>query len=440
MIVFSAQNTTFNDVIKIRDTFGTNSFLRTLNSEDHQKLNSIFLHHMFARTENPSDSKISQQYLARVHETSSILLGLAKVIHLNEFTEVENEEPNVNDLSDVVKRMKNLIGLINAEKFNFEDLDAWRMGSLMDRRFRDHWKIRSDELNNFRIDCKQKIDAGIIEALGELFELIDTNQNKIIGEEETTIKSINEAELENYYKLKLFQQLRDQIENHSRDMRNTLERDFKRHHHKIEKETGKFSQNVLEKKILDTIERMDPSDQCNDESQLDATFEFFWKSEDVIGSAELQQLKTDNAKSYKQQRTVIRQNIKQAFEAAFELEMYDVAVKQEFPDLDSLENWDFMEEELLAIEVMNDKTYFKVGLRRQLQKFNPFSYSNYDFCMPQIHSRFIELIDQNPYTARNYDGDVDFTKIRELCISFQNAVQKVTDEHGITKAGFRTDN
>ena len=144
LTAFSVKNTTFNDVIEIRDTFGTNSFLTNLNSEDHQKLNSVFLHHMFAQTKNPSDSKISQDYLTRVHETSSILLATAKAI-----------SSATNDLSKVTKRMKNLISLINAEKFNFEDLDAWRMGSLMDRRFRVHWKIRSDELNDFRIECKQ---------------------------------------------------------------------------------------------------------------------------------------------------------------------------------------------------------------------------------------------------------------------------------------------
>ena len=406
--------------------------MKTLSSEDQvlnrDKLNSVFLHHMFAHTENPSDSKISQDYLARVHETSSILLASAKAIHSND---TDASIFKTNDLSDVTKRMKNLIGLINAEKFNFEDLDAWRMGSLMERRFRDHWKVRSDELNTFRIDCKQNIDAGIIQSLGDLFEKIDSNQNKIISEETTTINSINEAELETFYKHKLLELLKDQIENHSRDMKNTLERDLKRHIHNIEKETGKFSDNVLEKKILDTIERMDALSE-HDDRQLNTMFETFWVSEDVIGSAELQQLRDINTKSYKEQKSYYRRCIKQGFETAFEPERFDVAVKQEFQFLDSLENWKFTYRQLIAIKVMNDPTYFKKHSRLNWN-WTPFGSPNYDLCMSQIHSRFTTLIDGNPYTAKNYDGDVDYTKIRDLCISFRKAIQIVTDDYDISK-------
>ena len=432
---FSGRNTTFNDVIEIYDSFKTNSFLKTLGNGDqqlnHQQLNSIFLHHMFARTENPSDSKISQNYLDRVHETSTVLIALAQAIHSFDNDELNLTKSNckTSDLSGIVKRMQNLIGLINAEKFNFEDLDAWRMGSLMERRFRDHWKVRSDELNNFRIDCKQKIDAGIIHTLGELIEKIDANKNEIIIQEEQTINSIKDAELEPFYKKKLHEQLKDQIECHSRDMRNTLERDFQRHRHKIAKETGKFSENVLQKKILERIEKMDPSDGYHDDVQLNVMFETFWKSEDVIGSSELRQLRENNTKSYREQMTDYRRYIKQGFEAAFtEPERYDVAVKQEFQSIKSLENWPFSQKDLLGIKVMNDKTYFKPKSTSLFLRFR-----EYGSVMTKIYSRFTSLIDQNPYTGRNYDGDVDFTKIRDLCISFRNAVYLVTDEYDITE-------
>ena len=404
---------------------------------------------MFARTENPSDSKISQIYLNRVRETSNILLKLAEAIRsadeeelnltttsdtFNIFRRFSSMKPKLktNDLSNVTARMKNLISLINAEKFNFEDLDAWRMGSLMDRRFRDHWKIRSDELTSFRIDCKQKIDAGIIHSVGDLLEKIDSNQNRIIAEEKTTIDSINEAELETFYKQKLYGQLRDQIENHSRDIKNTLERDLKRHCHKIARETGKFSENVLEKKILDTIEKMDATDQYHEDREYNVMFQRFWESEDVIGSSELQQLKDLNVKTYEEQKTYYRRYIKQGFEAAFEPERYDVAVKQEFKYLDSLENWNFTYSHLMAIKVMDDKTYFNKQKTRSYGFLSSFASSNYDLCMTQIYSRFFDLINGNPYTAKAYDGDVDYTKIRDLCISFRTAITTVTDEYSIT--------
>lgn len=451
------KDTTFNDVIEIKDTFNVNSFLKKLRREnpelENQKLNSIFLDHMFARTENPSDSKISQNYLNGVHEASQILLDLAKTIH-----SVDNDESNLNHtnhilngskrkslmrsnfktscLTGVMTRMKNLIGLINAEKFNFEDLEAWRMGSVMDRRFNDHWKVRSDELNYFRIECKQKIDAGDIQSVGELFEQIDGKQNRIIVEEKTSIDSIKEIELDAFYKHKLFGQLKDQIENHSRSMKNTLERDLNRHFHEIEKQNGKFSKDVLEKTILDTIERMDALNNHLDDIQLNALFQKFWESEHVIGSSELQQLKQINAKTYREQKTSYRQYIKQGFEAAFDSEQDGVAVKREFIRFTAFEKWKFSEKDLLAIKVMKDTTYFeKQGfwshtLKRFMERKDT---KNYDSCMSQILSRFENLIARDPYTMHGYDGDVDSSKVRDLCILFRNSITKVTDEYDITQ-------
>ena len=458
------QDTRFNDVIEIDDTFNTNSFLKTLREKHgvhNQKLNSIFLHHMFAQTENPSDSKISQKYLNRVHETARILSNMAHAIHLLDLEQsnmknkphsfgriIEKDfmksKIKTNDLSNLIKRMGNLIGLINAEKFNFEDLDAWRMGSLMERRFRDHWKIRSDELNSLRINCKQQIDAGQIISVADLHEKIDSSQSKIIDEEKTLITSIKEAELETYYKNKLLDQLRDQIENHSRRIKYTLERDLERHCHKIAKETGKFSQNVLEKKILDTIERMDAlRDQFIDDMQLNLMFQTFWESEDAIGGPEIKQLKDNNAKAYQEQRIYYRLYIKQGFEAAFDSERYDVAVKQEFKRYKALENWKFTEKDLLAIKVMNDKLYFHEPSRlssrywsESLNRFIPSIVSKsptYDLCMSEILDRLKDLIEGNPYTEKGYDGDVDFTKIRDLCIQFATSIKKVTDDYDITK-------
>ena len=420
---------------------------------------------MFAQTENPSDSKISQNYLKRVHETANILSQMAHAIHLydleqSNLNEMKNKsrsskqivqkgsmksKKKTNDIFNLIKRMKNLIGLINAEKFNFEDLDAWRMGSLMDRRFRDHWKIRSDELNSLRINCKQQIDAGQIISVANLREKIDLNQNKIIDEEKTLIDSIKEAELEAYYKTKLLDQLRDQIENYSRRMKYTLERDLERHCHKIANETGKFSQNVLEKKILDTIEKMNAlSDQYIDDRQLNLMFQTFWESEDAIGGPEIKQLKDNNAKAYAEQKVYYRLYIKQGFEAAFDSERYDVAVKQEFNKYQELENWKFTEKDLLAINVMNDKEYFHEPSRLSKRYWKE-SWINhhipsflsksptYDLCMSQILDRFKELIQGNPYTEKGYDGDVDFTKIRDLCIQFAISIKKVTDDYDITQ-------
>ena len=142
-------------------------------------------------------------------------------------------------LDTVIKRMENLIGLINAEKFDFEDVDAWKMGAIMEKMFLDRWKTRSDELAQLRIDIGECIVAGEITSEGNINELIDQRQQKIIVEETSAIKAIDE--LDTYFKNRLVNQLRDQVEGVSRDVRVALRNELLKHRHNIEKENGKFS-------------------------------------------------------------------------------------------------------------------------------------------------------------------------------------------------------
>ena len=156
--------------------------------------------------------------------------------------EVHRKELNINTgLGTVIDRMTNLIGLINAEKFDFEDVDAWRMGAIMEKMFKDKWKTRSDELAQLRIEIGERIVAGEITSEGNVNQLIDQRQRQINFEESRAIKAINDSELEPYFKNRLVTQLRDQVEGVSRDVRIALRNELLKHKHKIEKEDGKFS-------------------------------------------------------------------------------------------------------------------------------------------------------------------------------------------------------
>ena len=70
MINNRSMNITFHDVINIRDRYNVNTFLQRRQREnpdmDYSVLNSVFVDHMFARTDNPTDSSISKKYIERI--------------------------------------------------------------------------------------------------------------------------------------------------------------------------------------------------------------------------------------------------------------------------------------------------------------------------------------------------------------------------------------
>ena len=364
MINNRSMNITFDDVINIRDRYKVNTFLQRRQREnpdmDYSVLNSVFVDHMFARTDNPTDSSISKKYIERIHEAAYILQKMSKSIE----NEKKNQYVSKPDLQSVQERIDNLIELINAEKFDFEDVEAWRMGAIMENMFKDHWQNRSNELAQLRIQISERIQAGDIVTEGGVDEIIQEKRLQIIHEETTAIKAINDTELEAYFKNRLIDQLRDQVENVSRDVRITLQNEFLKHKHNIAKEEGKFSDRELQRKILEGINNMAVVENLN-QYQMDERFIHFWNSEDVINSPELKTLQANIRTTNLEQQANYRRYVKDGVQFALASLNYGISVRTLFPDMDSIYKWEFTAERLQSIKVMDDPDYFEDRRYRQ---------------------------------------------------------------------------
>ena len=398
MINNRSMNITFDDVINIRDRYKVNTFLQRRQREnpdmDYSVLNSVFVDHMFARTDNPTDSSISNKYIERIHEAAYILQKMSKSI--------ENEKKNQYspaskpDLQSVQMRIDNLIELINAEKFDFEDVEAWRMGAIMENMFKDHWRIRSNELAQLRIQISERIQAGDIVTEGGVDEIIRENRDQIIHEETTAIKAINDSELEPYFKNRLIDQLRDQVENVSRDYRITLQNEFLKHKHNIAKEEGKFSDRELQSKIMEGINNMEVAENLS-QYEMDRRFQHFWNSEDVINSPELKTLQKNIQSTSFEQQVNYRRYVKDGVQFALESLNYEISVRTLFPDMDSIYNWNFTTTDLQSIKVMDDPDYFEDRTQRQYgstSQYNTRSNSKFQY-VHRVGTR--EISSDSPY-------------------------------------------
>ena len=84
--------------------------------------------------------------------------------------------------------------------------------------FKVRFTNRSIELAQLRIQISEKILNGEIVSETGVNELIEVKLNQMIHEETTSIQSISENQLEAHFKNKLIDQLRQQVENVTRDM------------------------------------------------------------------------------------------------------------------------------------------------------------------------------------------------------------------------------
>ena len=417
--MFPVKTLHFNDVIQIEDTFNVNTFLDRLSREESKHrvkdLNSVFIKHMFSWTENPSDSEISPEYMERMHETGKILLNLSNKIQETR----QLQDGRSASFTNFASRMKNLIDLINAEKFDFEDLHAWRMGSKMETIFRDRWKILSEEFSKLKISLNNRIRqskkvSGKIYTVGEIQEEVDEMQKRMIKMQEDSISAIRDLELEPYYKQRLILQLSDQIRNESRDLKLVLKDLFHEYEHEIRRKTGKFSNTALKKKIEELIDNEKTIENISEKDILQ-NFENFWRA--VIESAEILEFRKNMKITQNEQIIKYRHDMKKAFETCFENDQVDIVAKQEFTDLKSIENWKFNEGEFRKIKIEDGK-YFHKDILQRLMSYLPGSAKNHKGIMPQLLNQIKGLINENSYTKKNVAGFVDNKVIHELCSEF----------------------
>ena len=348
-------------------------------------LNSVFVKHMFSRTENPSDSDISPDYMKRIHEIGAILLDFSE--KLRKFK--QSKGANSNEFQHFASRMKNLIELVNAEQFDFEDLNAWRMGSIMETFFRQRWNILSEEFSQIKISLNNRIRqnesvSGKICSIGEIQEILDQDENRMIQNQKNSIKAMRDLELEPYYKDRLIRQLSDQIRNESRDLKLILIDLFRQYEHEIKRKSGEFSNSSLKKKFFAVIENETAIENISEKELLEK-FENLWDG--IIGSGEILEFRNNLKITQKEQMYKFRHDVKKAFETCFENDRVDIAAKQEFEDLGSIENWKFTEEDFKSIKIEEGKYFTKAKLDRFL-KFIGFTSENYRGLMSDLLEHF----------------------------------------------------
>ena len=416
----------FNDVIQIEDNFNVNTFLDRLSREESKHrvkdLNSVFIKHMFSRTENPSDSEISPEYMERIHETGAILLNFSDKIQSLKVS----EGLKLDGFNHFAKRMKNLIDLINAEKFDFEDLHAWRMGSKMEALYREKWKILSEQFSKMKISLNYRIRQnatvrGKISSIGEIHEIVDENQRQMIKLQKDSISAIRDLELEKYYKDRLIHQLSDQIRNESRDLKIVLTDFFRQYEHELKRTKGKFSNSILEKTIGELIEKEKTVENIS-EKEILQKFNQFWN--EIIKSREILDFRAAMRETQNEQLFKYRRDLKKGFEECFDIDRFDIVTNQEFENLKSIEEWDFTEEQFKKIKILGDDKYFKKtvlkSVRTKLEAVfsSTVAHKQKQF-MPQILNQYISLINTNPNTKKDFDGFVDNTIILNLCSEFE---------------------
>ena len=360
MISKQSKDIDFDNVINIKDKYGVNSFITRRQSEnpniDYSILNSIFIDHMFARNDNPTDSSISDNYVIRIHEAASILRKMAMSIYNENKNLTSPTKSNLFNLESVEERMINLIDLINGEKFDFEDVEAWRMGAIMENRFKEHWKKRSEELAQLRNQVSERIQAGEIRNIVAVDEIIDQKRDQIMHEEDIAIKAINDTELELYFKNRLFEQLRDRVETVSRNYRTNLRNDLYNHKCKIAKEEGQLSDRELQRKILERIKNMTVVANLS-QDELDARFAQFWSS-DVLNIPEIRNLQQNIGSAKRDQEINYERYVRNGVNFALESYQYAISVYLAFADMNAIYSWNFTSEDFKSIQVMADQELF----------------------------------------------------------------------------------
>ena len=247
-------------------------------------------------------------------------------------------------------------------------------------------------------------------------------------------------------------------------------------------EEGKFSEREFQRKILKQIYNMEAVENLS-RHEMDRRFIYFWNSENVINSPEVINLQKNNELTSFEHQAKYRRYVKDGVQLALESLNYEISVRTVFPDMDSIYNWNFTAANLQSIKVMEDPSYFEDRIQQQHQ-FNtrsnstlPYVHmtgennffsdeiwrikskhnqvyiatgfknlfvgtsadqiktntatSKYATFMTELYSKFYKSIDENSQTQRNFDGTVDESIIRDLCMGFKGSIEELAAEYKI---------
>ena len=125
---------------------------------------------------------------------------------------INNDKQNKHNYVEFSSRLKRLVKLINAEEFDFEDLDSWRMGAVLDKKFVKYQTEKNDEFNEFKINMKSKLCERTIKSERELEDMVRNKKEQMFEDFKEKVKSINSLELNADCKSKLTRLLSDRLD------------------------------------------------------------------------------------------------------------------------------------------------------------------------------------------------------------------------------------
>ena len=126
---------------------------------------------------------------------------------------INNDKKNKNShYVEFSKRLKRLVKLINAEEFDFEDLDSWRMGAVLDTKFVEYQTEKNHEFNEFKINMKSKVSEQTIKSEREIEDMVRNKKEQMLEDLKGKVKCINSLELNADCKSKLTRLLSDRLE------------------------------------------------------------------------------------------------------------------------------------------------------------------------------------------------------------------------------------
>ena len=201
-------------------------------------------------------------------------------------------------------------------------------------------------------------------------------------------------------------------------------------------------ENLFRRQILVAINNMEGIENLS-QNEIDRRFIDFWNSEDVINSPELKTLQNNVQSTNFEQQVNYRRYLKDGVQ--FALGSLNFEIRTLFPDMDSVYQWNFTAANLQSIKVMEDPDYFEDRSSRQYGSKSPnfyhikpknesetFSTGKYATFMTELYSIFDKSIDDNPQTNRNFDGEVDESVIRDLCMRFKRSLEELAAKYKIT--------
>ena len=179
-----------------------------------------------------------------------------------------------------------------------------------------------------------------------------------------------------------------------------------------------------------------------DQHEIDAQFNQFWNSvkNDFINSRQFKKhenFQSTNSKQLANYRRYAKDGVELALES-----LETTSLQTLFPDMESIPQWNFTDSDFKSLNFSGnltdsdfksltfsgDLSMFRGITQRFGESLNRMLYGGF---MTELYNKFHKSIDENPQTQRNFDGSVDESVIRDLCLGFKKSIEELAKKHNI---------